>query len=279
MSIVILDKNFVQGDSANARGLKLLVEQGYRLAVTDTLIYESFSDEKRPQIWQSVKNKLAQVAEYVDFWRHGPELARHEILTKRPVDGPLDSEFTVRFRSWLKASDSQLRPDWKPTLEKARFEREVHNPSKIPAMAHVYLESMAPRAEKVFGRQLSQQEIGTLIGARSPQLTKRILHGYTEPDAGLLYFPEALEVVNDAWFLMHQARMFLAQIGVYIWKYGRTSFTGKKLANTKFDLEYLVLLKYADAIASNETSGDLALLRRWLYGEAKPQITFGSLRL
>jgi hypothetical protein len=52
-------------------------------------------------------------------------------------------------------------------------------------------------------------------------------------------------------------------------KYGEKDSPGKEFRNTKLDADYATLLHYADALATNETSGSLADMCSWLYRGSK----------
>ena len=48
----------------------------------------------------------------------------------------------------------------------------------------------------------------------------------------------------------------------------------KRLNNLKHDLDYLVSLAFADAIASCETKGEMSYYRLWMFGDdSKPLIS------
>ena len=48
----------------------------------------------------------------------------------------------------------------------------------------------------------------------------------------------------------------------------------KSLTNTKHDLDYLISLAFADAIASREATGEMSYYRRWMFGDdSKPLIS------
>ena len=91
------------------------------------------------------------------------------------------------------------------------------------------------------------------------------------------HIPEAADRIDSRWFAFHNARVTLALIGIFLQKYGLTEEPGKKFPNTKLDLEYLALLHYADALASDETSGDMAEMCRWLFGSTKKHISSSRL--
>ena len=91
------------------------------------------------------------------------------------------------------------------------------------------------------------------------------------------HIPCAAERVNEKWFAYHSARVDLALVCVFLKKYGLSNAPGKKLPNTYLDTNYLALLHYADALASDETSGDMAEMCRWLYNNTKKIVSSRSL--
>ncbi len=100
---------------------------------------------------------------------------------------------------------------------------------------------------------------------------------FGKPESPENFIPDAENRVTPGWFAYQNARVSLALIAIFLVKYGLTEHPGKKFPNTQLDLEYLALLKYADALASDETSGDMAELGGWLYGSTKKQISSEAL--
>ena len=88
-------------------------------------------------------------------------------------------------------------------------------------------------------------------------------HG--NPDSQENHIPDAADRIDVGWFAYHHARVTLALICVFLKKYGLSDNPGKKFPNTKLDTDYLALLHYADGLASDETAGDMADMRRWLF--------------
>ena len=92
---------------------------------------------------------------------------------------------------------------------------------------------------------------------------------YGNPDWPESYIPDAENRVTPSWFAFHNARSTLTLIGIFLKKYGLRESPGKKFPNTKLDIDYLTSLHYADALASDETSGDMDEMCNWLYGSNK----------
>lgn len=100
---------------------------------------------------------------------------------------------------------------------------------------------------------------------------------YGNPNSPENHIPDAADRIDSGWFAYQNARITLALIGIFLQKYGLTEEPGKKFPNTNLDLEYLALLHYADALASDETSGDMAEMFRWLFGSTKKHISSARL--
>jgi hypothetical protein len=75
--------------------------------------------------------------------------------------------------------------------------------------------------------------------------------------------------LRPEWFTYHHARSSLALWCIFMLKYGEKDTPGKEFRNTKLDADYASLLHYADALATNETSGSMADLCSWLYRGSK----------
>jgi hypothetical protein len=92
-------------------------------------------------------------------------------------------------------------------------------------------------------------------------------HG--NPDNADIYLPLAQQGLDPGWFTLHHTRSTLALLCVFLTKYTERDTPGKEFRNTKLDADYLALLHYADGLATNETSGIMADMCSWLYGDTK----------
>ena len=77
--------------------------------------------------------------------------------------------------------------------------------------------------------------------------------------------------VDESWVIWHYCKSLLA---VSCDRQRRDSPFEKGLANTKHDLDYLVSLAFADAIASGETQGEMSYYRQWMFGDDSKTIIF-----
>ena len=88
--------------------------------------------------------------------------------------------------------------------------------------------------------------------------------------------------LDGNWVTWHVARSTLVLFCDYV-RQGTTNTadmtckTRKRWVNRKHDLDYLICLQWADAIASQETAGEMAIYRNWLYGDAKPMVCMDTL--
>ncbi len=86
--------------------------------------------------------------------------------------------------------------------------------------------------------------------------------------------PFPLDRLDETWVAWHHAKAFLAILCDYL-RQGKPSFESlgrealKRWVNRKHDLDYLISLAYADAIATNETTGEMAHYCRWMYGSTR----------
>ena len=83
--------------------------------------------------------------------------------------------------------------------------------------------------------------------------------------------------LGPEWFVYHETRGTLALWCVFMMKFGLKNRPGKDFGHTKLDADYASLLHYADGLATNETSGNMADMCEWLYGGSKRMFSTGSL--
>ena len=96
-----------------------------------------------------------------------------------------------------------------------------------------------------------------------------IQRAHGRPEVADVYIKGAEEGLGPEWFAYHHARSSLALWCVFMLKYGERDEPGKEFRNTKLDADYAALLHYADALATNETSGSMADMCSWLYHVSK----------
>ena len=76
--------------------------------------------------------------------------------------------------------------------------------------------------------------------------------------------------VDEKWIIWHLCKLLLT-VSLDCRHQGDQTL-GKKLINTKHDLDYLISLAFSDAIASCETTGAMSYYRKWIFRDAKPQL-------
>jgi hypothetical protein len=244
------------------------------------LIYELCSDGRLANLWPSIQKKLFPFADRLHLWFHSSELLRREVANNAPVSGPEDSEATQRLRDWFRSGQVYVPSNLKVIVEDARQQREIDTMEKVAPMARAFGGMIADTGRSVGLSKLSKDDLaGRVRDSLGDERLMRwaIRSCYGNPDSPENHVPDAADRIDSRWFAFHNARVTLALIGIFLQKYGLTEEPGKKFPNTKLDLEYLALLHYADALASDETSGDMAEMCRWLFGSTKKQISSSQL--
>lgn len=278
--IVILDKNFVQSEGRTTPRLNALARCGCEFVLIDTLIYELCSDRKLPTLWQSVQRKLFPFADRLRVWHHTSELLRKETVDNKPVSGPEDEEATQRFWDWFRSGTVYLPSDAAEIVEAAHQQREIDSMEKVAPMARA-VGALVAEARRHAGIQGQAKEDlagwvrDNLTDERLIRWALRASHG--DPESRENHIPDAAGRVTPDWFAYRNARVTLALIAVFLQKYGLTNAPGRKFPNTKLDTDFLALLHYADALASDETSGDMADMCTWLFGSTRKRITSAKL--
>ena len=278
--LVILDKNFLQSEDHTTPRLRALARCGCEFVLIDTLIYELCSDARLTNLWASIQRKLFPFADRLHLWSHSSDLLRCEVSSNSPVSGPEDEEVTQRFRDWFRSGQVYVPSNLKEIVGAARQQREIDTMEKVAPMARTIGGFIAEKLRDSGTTKVSKGDFERYMrdNQKDACLMQSMLRGsYGNPELPESYIPNAESRVTPDWFAFHSARATLALIRIFLQKYGLTEKPGKAFPNTKLDLEYLALLHYADAIASDETAGDMADMCEWLYGSAKKRISSASL--
>lgn len=268
---VILDKNFLQAEDNSVPRLRALAHCGCDFVLTDTLIYELCSDRRRTTLWLSIQKKLASFADRLHLWFHAAELLRREVARKSPIALPGDTDATESLRVWFRSRCEYVPSDIEAIIANVREQREVNTMKRVAPMARAVGEMLMGQLKQVGDMRPTTDDLVRVIrdGLDSGLLVRWIVgasHG--NPDSVETFFPKAAESIDASWFMFHHARATLALIGIFLRKYGFVQNPGQKFVNTKLDIDYLVLLQYAEALASDETA-DMAVLAEWLYARKK----------
>ncbi|HEY1601458.1 MAG TPA: gamma-glutamylcyclotransferase [Pirellulales bacterium] len=277
--LVIFDKNFLQSEDRTTPRLCALARCGCEFVLIDTLIYELCSDSRLANLWPSIQRKLFPFADRLHLWFHSSELLRREVANNAPVNGPEDWEATQRLRAWFRSGQAYVPGNLKELVEDSRQQREIDTLEKVTPMARAFGDMIADAGRSVGLSKLSKDDLAARVrdNLDGKHLIWAIRACYGNTDSPENHIPDAANRIDSEWFAFHNARVKLALIGIFLQKYGLTEEAGRKFSNTKLDLEYLALLHYADALASDETSGDMAEMCRWLFGSTKKQISTARL--
>jgi hypothetical protein len=274
--LVLLDKNFLQSEDGTTPRLRALARCDCDFVLIDTLIYELCSARRLPHLWQLIQKKLFPFADRLHLWFHTSELLRREVANKTHVNGPEDREATQTLRGSFRSGQVYVPKDLEEIVKKANQQREIDSMEKVAPMARCFGGMIAEAAECVGIHKLTKDDLAARVrdNLGDDRLIRWAIRAcYGSPESPETHIPDAENVVNAAWFAFHNARATLALIGIFLQKYGLTECHGRKFPNTKLDMEYLALLHYADALASDESSGDMADMCNWLYGSAKKRIS------
>lgn len=278
---VILDKNFLQKENQETPRLRALAIAGCELVLIDTVIYEICSDKQIAQLWEVIQKKLRPFAEHVHVWMHTSEMNRWEIMNRRPISGPQAVETTELMRRLLRDSCGLKNSKLHSIVAEAHQEREVNTVKKLVKASRSLGKIIRERLER---KQIvaNDESIGSLILRQLDDIELiqwLAKNSYGDKAKSETYFPEARNITPN-WFIFQSLRVNLALMSIYIQKYGLIERPGekipKKLPNTKLDADYLAALHYADALASDETTGDMSKLLKALQ-PGKKQITSNKL--
>ena len=275
---IIIDKSYIQGMHRDGAPFRAMCEQGGRIVLIDTLIYELCSTDN-PYQWRASMDKLKAGVNAIEAWEHVSPMYKFELEQNRPYGGPLHDEKTKRMREMI-ANNPQYQPtDMKTLIKDYVKEREGND---IVTLSQGFanwplptqeIRSKAGDDEKVV--QFCSDVVNNPDIIRSTAIGA-IWQNMKEDGLDVLLNPED---VDCTWAIWHFGKSLLVML-CDSQRQGEDTFKKvsktleKRLINTKHDLDYLVLLAFADAIASGETRGEMSYYRRWMFGDdSKPLIS------
>ena len=280
---IIIDASYLRGMSKDGAPLRAMCEQGGRIVITDTLFYELCSTANRNQ-WRASKIKLVECQYAVEVWEHISEMLKVELAENRPYGDPLHPEGTRRFRKML-ANDPQYEPD--DLGEKVEEANEQREDPSVPKLFQDFAKlSEEPEfkeiAARIKGKLPHDEEVVRISSAliNDPKMIRFVVdiaRAATENDMAVSLDPKD---VNEKWVIWHFSRSLLTVLCDCL-RRGESENTLskpskrliKRFNNIKHDLDYLILLAFADSIASCEIKGELFYYRRWMFGDdSKPLI-------
>ena len=270
---IIIDASYIRGMSGDGAPLRTMSEQGGRIVLIDTLAYELFSSTDDSQKWSESKIKWVEHRNYIEVWKHVSELYRFEFDKKCPCGDPLDYNGTERTRKMLANDPLWKPPDSKNIIDQAKRNREYDSIIKtFKGLTDIELFTEEEK-EKFRGKQICDKEVAQFFygfvndPSRIRFIVKVILQKSGLDHEGL--YPNN---VDEAWAIWHFGKSLLVM-------YCYSQYQGKnihqipreKIINTKHDLDYLISLAFADAIASKDKK-EMSDFRQWMFGDTKPLI-------
>ena len=258
---IIIDASYIRGASSDGAPFRTMCKQGGRIVLIDNLIYELCSTDDTNQ-WRASMNKLKAGVDAIEVWEHISPMYEVELKENRPYGDPLHDERTRRIREMI-ANNSQYQPaNMKKLIKGAQQAREGDD---ILKLLH-NVANCCPLDKKIAKKIKNKPGHNNKVG----QLCYNFISNPDNIRPQLQYIVQNPNNVDETWVIWH---VFKSLLPVHFDRQRRDTPFGKSLTNIKLDLDYLVSLAFADAIASGETKGEMSFYRRWMYGEAKPQLS------
>ena len=272
---IIIDASYIRGMKQDGTPLRTIREQGGRIVITDTLLFELFSTSNGNQ-WNASKRKLMECQDAIEVWEHVSKMCRVELEENRPYGNPFHIEGTKRFQKML-AEDPQYEPNNRDEIiEETSQEREG---SDIPKLFQYFSELSEEPGFKEIGakikgkaphdKEVVQTCYGLINDPSNIRSVIKVISSVVKNDGTVSLNPQD---VNEKWVLWHFSKSLLTVVCDCL-RLGKSTFGKlskghrKRLINVKHDLDYLILLGFADAIASRKTKEELFYYRRWMFGD------------
>ena len=272
---IIIDASYIRGMKKDGAPLRTIREQGGRIVITDTLLFELFSTSNGNQ-WNASKRKLMECQDAIEVWEHVSKMCRVELEENRPYGNPFHNKRTKRFQKML-AEDPQYEPNYRDEIIK-ETSQEREGPD-IPELFQNFSELSEEPGFKEIGakikgkaphdKEVVQTCYGLINDPSNIRSVIKVISSVVKNDGTVSLNPQD---VNEKWVLWHFSKSLLTVVCDCL-RLGKNAFGKlskghrKRLINVKHDLDYLVLLAFADAIASCETKGELFYYRRWMFGD------------
>lgn len=272
---IILDKSFLQAEGRGSRRLLQLRDAGSVFILTDTLMHEIATDRNRDQ-WAAAQRKLFPVWDCIECWEHSADLLKSEIARGAPLMTPVYVKGTKFWTNQFRGRSVYFPGNLEEVGHDTTAQREVDTVEALIEDCRSFWEARPKYAKKIH-----KGDVETVALLRDPTFLDRfarwrVAKDHNDPDDKELYIPGAEGGLGPDWFAYHNARGFVALCCHFISKYGLKNSQGKDFAHTYLDSDYLVLLNYADALATDETSGSLANLIESIHGDSKIVFSTGT---
>ena len=259
---IIIDKSYIQGMHRDGAPFRYMCEQGGRIVLIDTLAYELCSTANSAQ-WPASKYKLTACSDALEGWAHVSEMLKVEIEQNRQYGDPLHDERTRRMRKMIEEN-----PEWQPADLKAIIEQEDKKREGQDILERLQTTADCEPLDQKMAKKIKNKP------GHDEEIVQICYNIVNDPDIIRLALKDVVknpDDVDESWVIWHYCKSLLA---VSCDRQRRDSPFEKGLANTKHDLDYLVSLAFADAIASGETQGEMSYYRQWMFGDDSKTIIF-----
>ena len=271
---IIIDASYIRGMKKDGAPLRTMSEQGGRIVITDTLGYELYSTSDHNQ-WPATKRKLMECRDAIEVWEHVSEMCKVELKENRPYGDPLHIERTKRMRAML-ANNPQYNPNVSlPQRESPAIPELFKNFAKLNNEFEEITEKIKGKAPH--DKEVVQTCYELVNDPDSIRSIIKVIKSVVNKDMDVSLNPND---VDKTWAIWHFSKSILTLFCDCL-RQGEDAFREifekrkKRLNNIIRDLDYLILLAFADAIASRETKGELFYYRRWMFGDAsKPSLSY-----
>ena len=268
---IIIDVSYIRGmDECTARScFGAMCEQGGRIVIIDTSAYELFTTFNCKQ-WPASQIKLKTVLDSIEAWEHVAVMERSEIECNRPYGDPLNHEKTQDIRQMLKRDNPYIPNNSEEISKKAKQNREYDSIIEI-FKGFIDLQLFTEEEKKkIQNKSGDSDEVVQFFYefVNNPSNIQASIDTISQKSD--LAVSLDLNAVDDNWVIWHSGKSLLVMY-CYSQYQGKNKISKKKLINTKHDLDYLVSLAFADAIASKEKK-EMFYFRQWMFGDTKPLI-------
>ncbi len=274
---IIIDASYIR-ETSNGEPFRTICEQGGRIVITDTLIWELVTADP-PQLRPSMK-KLKASVDTIEIWKHVHVMWREELKMSCPYGDPLSPEVTALWQTYIETEDaSMLRPLEAPSEQEKQTREDKSIIEFFQQLACNF--SLSEKYRKKIENQPSNKEevvhhcfnfVNDPDNIRSIGI-RTIIKVAVEEGLDVLVTPED---VDDTWVLWHFAKSLLV-IFCDSLRRGENALKEippgleKRLKNTGQDLNYLTELAFADALASFDKR-EMSYYRKWMFDDAKPRL-------
>ncbi len=279
---IIIDASYIRGMKKDGVPLRTMCEQGGRIVITDTLLYELCTSDRNQ--WFAAMRKLAEYRDSIEVWQHVSTMVRIELEENHPYGDPVRDEMTKRLRNKL-TNSLQCEPDdiekIKKLIEKERREREASTPELFRNFAKLNKEFGEKITAKIKDKSPRKEEVvqACYLAINDPENIRSMIDVVRSVTKSDMAVSLNAKDVNEKWVIWHYCKSLLT-LFYDCGRQGENAFREisenykSRLCNITYDLDYLVLLAFADALASSETRGEMSYYRRWMFGDvSKPLIS------